>query len=162
MLAGLPKAPSTYSPVEHPEAARARRSLVLRRMVEEGYLGREEMEQAARAPLDVGGGFRESSRASFFIEHVRRYLEETYGTDLLYRGGLRVYTTLDLGLQEAAERVVDRWRPRGRPAPRVPIPAGAGRPLPAGRPGRLDSGAERLAAEDRGRTGPSGGRAVDR
>ncbi len=106
-LAGLPKAPSTYSPVEHPEAARARRSLVLRRMVEEGYLGREEMERAAQAPLDVVGGFRESSRASFFIEHVRRYLEATYGTDLLYRGGLRVYTTLDLGLQEAAERAID-------------------------------------------------------
>ena len=103
LLAGLPKAPTAYSPYNAPDRALRRRAHVLRRMVETGYITDEEEMRAQGAALQLRPRQETTVKAPYFIEHVRRYLEEQYGSTLLYRGGLKVYTTLDLSLQEAAE-----------------------------------------------------------
>jgi penicillin-binding protein 1A len=103
LLAGLPKAPAAYSPYNTPDRALKRRAHVLRRMVETGYITDAEEMRAQGAVLHLRPRQETTVKAPYFIEHVRRYLEEQYGSTLLYRGGLKVYTTLDLSLQEAAE-----------------------------------------------------------
>jgi penicillin-binding protein 1A len=103
LLAGIPKAPTAYSPYNMPDRALKRRAHVLRRMVETGYVTEAEEMQAQGAALHLRPRQEATVKAPYFIEHVRRYLEEQYGSTLLYRGGLQVYTTLDLSLQEAAE-----------------------------------------------------------
>ncbi|MBI3330303.1 MAG: PBP1A family penicillin-binding protein [Nitrospinae bacterium] len=103
LLAGLPKAPTTYSPYTARERAQKRRDHVLRRMVESGYLTSEDGRRAEGTPLQLRMRQDPTAKAPYFVEHVRRYLEEQYGSTILYRGGLKVYTTLDLSMQEAAE-----------------------------------------------------------
>ena len=103
LITGLPKAPTAYSPYNAPERALRRRTHVLRRMVETGTITPEEEQRAQAAPLRLRPRQEMTVKAPYFIEHVRRYLEEQYGSTLLYRGGMKVYTTLDLSLQEAAE-----------------------------------------------------------
>jgi len=104
MLAGLPRAPNRYSPVVDKERARGRRAVVLQRMVEEGFITTEQAETAAAVPFDERAFAAVRSRAPYFVEYVRQYLEERYGSYALYHGGLKVSTTLNLRLQEAAER----------------------------------------------------------
>ncbi|GAB4259862.1 penicillin-binding protein 1A [Deferrisoma sp.] len=122
LLAALPKAPARYDPFRNPEKARARRNLVLRRMADLGWADPEEAARAAEAPLPSRPPQR-PVRAPYFVERVRRELVETLGLDPVYQGGLRVYTTLDPSLQEAAEaalaeglRAVDARHP-GRKTP---------------------------------------------
>lgn len=103
LIAGLPKAPTAYSPYNAPERALRRRGHVLRRMVETGNITPAQEQQAQAIPLRLRPRQETVVKAPYFIEHVRRYLEEQYGSTLLYRGGLKVHTTLDLSLQEAAE-----------------------------------------------------------
>lgn len=103
LIAGLPKAPTAYSPYNAPERALRRRGHVLRRMVETGDITPAQEQQAQAIPLRLRPRQETVVKAPYFIEHVRRYLEEQYGSNLLYRGGLKVHTTLDLSLQEAAE-----------------------------------------------------------
>ncbi|MBI3328705.1 MAG: PBP1A family penicillin-binding protein [Nitrospinae bacterium] len=103
LLAALPKAPTTYSPYTALERAQKRRDHVLRRMVETGYLTPEEERRAQGTALRLRMRQEPPAKAPYFVEHVRRYLEEQYGSTILYRGGLKVYTTLDLSMQEAAE-----------------------------------------------------------
>jgi penicillin-binding protein 1A len=102
LLAGLPKAPARYSPRTHPEHAKARQRYVLRRMVEAGFLSQAEADNAyaARIVLAPPPTFR--TKAAYFLEQVRITLAEKYGTEPLYRDGLRIYTTIDTRLQEAA------------------------------------------------------------
>lgn len=107
LLAGLPKAPSRYSPYHHPDVARMRQAYVVERMLEEGFITREEAEKALEERLNLKPKeIRSLWVAPYFTEHVRRYIEERYGDDLLYRGGLQVYTTLDVELQKAANEAV--------------------------------------------------------
>ncbi|HWP35073.1 MAG TPA: PBP1A family penicillin-binding protein [Thermodesulfobacteriota bacterium] len=109
LLAGLPRAPSTYSPYTNPEAARERRAYVLARMRDEGYITAEQAEAAARAPLGTKvKELDDLSAAAFFAEHVRQYLVGRYGTDAVYKEGLTVHTTADLDLQRAAQKAVER------------------------------------------------------
>ncbi|MFO7601276.1 MAG: PBP1A family penicillin-binding protein, partial [Candidatus Desulfacyla sp.] len=109
LLAGLPQAPARYSPVDHFERARARQTYVLERMLEEGLISREEYDKALHAPLDIHtGGENVFERAPYFTEHVRRYLLRKYGKDSLYKGGLKVYTTLDLDMQTRAKEALNK------------------------------------------------------
>jgi penicillin-binding protein 1A len=108
LIAGLPKAPTAYSPYSAPDRALRRRAHVLRRMVETGFITSEEEMQAQETGLRLRPRQETIVKAPYFIEHVRRYLEEQYGSTPLYRGGLKVYTTLDLSLQEAAEAALRR------------------------------------------------------
>ncbi len=109
MLAGLPPAPSSYSPFSNPKSAYNRMIYVLGRMEEDGYITREEKEQAIKNPpkvYDIEDYFR--ARAPYFTEHVRRYIQKKYGDNLLYKGGLKVYTTVDIEKQIAAEEALIR------------------------------------------------------
>jgi len=107
LVAGLPQAPSRYSPFSRPEAAKERRRYVLRRMVEEGMITQEERERAAEAEVVVHGVddvFRET--APFYVEHARRHVFERYGNERLLEDGLRVELAMDLEKQRAAQTAV--------------------------------------------------------
>lgn len=106
LLAGLPAAPTRYSPFgAHPEAAKNRQKLVLKRMVEDGYITEQESERAGEqeleyAPSTVG------IKAPHFVLYVKELLVEKYGEKLVEQGGLKVTTTLDLEIQDFAQEVV--------------------------------------------------------
>src|SRR5512138_2808146 len=104
LLAGLPQAPSRYSPFSHPDSAKERRRYVLRRMFEEGMITADERRRAEEAEVKVHGlddMFRDT--APFYVEQVRRQIVERYGNDRLLEDGLRVETAMDLEKQRAAQ-----------------------------------------------------------
>ena len=103
LLAGLPKSPTRYNPFRYLERARARQSVVLKRMVDTGMISHQEALDASAAPLDLRRQARALRVDSYFLDAVMKSLEETYGPEVVYHGGLRVYTTLDVGLQQLAE-----------------------------------------------------------
>lgn len=108
-LAGLPPAPSTYSPAHYPERAKKRREYVLRRMLTEGHITEYEANRAEVAPMTVAprrNWYME--KAPYYAEHVRREVEARYGSDALYKDGLQIYTAVDLDLQSAARTAVDK------------------------------------------------------
>ncbi|NLC70096.1 MAG: PBP1A family penicillin-binding protein [Desulfuromonadaceae bacterium] len=108
LLAGLPQAPSRYSPYRNLQRARERQRYVLGRMAKEGYITAAEAEEAALAELTLQprSAGDDKNPAPYFSEQVRRYLEQTYGEELLYQGGLKVFTTLDIHMQRAARQAV--------------------------------------------------------
>lgn len=108
LLAGLPKAPSTYSPLFRLERARQRQAYVLSRMVEEGYITEEERTEAFETPLAFKKPGDSEKIAPHFTEHVRRYIQRRYSSRVLYKEGLEVYTTLNVSMQRAARDAVDR------------------------------------------------------
>ncbi|HRS87006.1 MAG TPA: PBP1A family penicillin-binding protein [Syntrophales bacterium] len=108
MLAGLPKAPSTYSPFTNPERARQRQAYVLERMYEDGYITQQERERALNTPLVLRSVRPKEKIAPYFVEEVRRYILSRYGSDVLYKEGLEVYTTLNISMQKAARDAVER------------------------------------------------------
>ncbi len=119
LLAGLPQNARRLSPVDGPERAVARRNHVLDRMLEEKYVSAAEAERAKAEPLRLHVRKNPPSIAPHFLEEVRKYLEREYGSQRIYQGGLKVYTTLDPTLQKAANdavkkglRILDR-RSRG-------------------------------------------------
>ena len=106
LLAGLPAAPSEYSPFgSHPEKAIVRQHEVLERMQTDGYITAEQKEQAFNAPLAFAQP-RIGIRAPHFVMYIKDLLEKTYGPRLVERGGLRVITSLDLSIQEKTEEIV--------------------------------------------------------
>lgn len=104
-LAALPKAPSYYNPRQHPEAAEQRRDLVLNAMADAGVIPEAEARAAQSQPLALAPPSG-ALRAPYFVERVRKELETKFG-ELLYTGGLRIHTTLDPALQQAAERALE-------------------------------------------------------
>jgi len=103
MLAGLPKAPNTYSPIKHLEKARERQSYVLERMVKEGYVTPAEAEHAKKTVISIHPMKKvNSEQSAYYLEHLRIQLEEKYGEDQLYKGGLKIYTTMNADMQKAA------------------------------------------------------------
>ncbi|HSE92754.1 MAG TPA: penicillin-binding protein 1A [Methylomirabilota bacterium] len=106
LIAGLPRAPTSYSPFEHPQAAKLRRELVLRRMVEYGSVKDAEAKRLARTDLGLISPERRRTTGQYFLEHVERTLEAKYGADMVFKGGLNVYTTLNPWMQLAAEQAV--------------------------------------------------------
>jgi len=105
LLAGLPKAPVSYSPINYSDRALKRRNLVINNMLEDGKITAEEAGRAKTAPLRLNIQ-PETTPAPYFVEEVRRYLEKKYGADQVHEGGLRVYTSLDLDLQKTATQAV--------------------------------------------------------
>ncbi|HEV2964502.1 MAG TPA: PBP1A family penicillin-binding protein [Candidatus Angelobacter sp.] len=106
LLAGIPKSPVHYSPISNPERAMRRRNLVINNMLEDGKITADEAIRAKAAPLVLNVQPAEGSLAPYFVEEVRRYLEKKYGSSEVHEGGLRVYTSLDLDLQKAANQAV--------------------------------------------------------
>ncbi len=101
MLAGLPQAPARYNPLENPKAAKARQTVVLELMVKQGYITAEQARLAEKEPLAFASA-PFPIRAPHFVMYVRGWLEQTLGLERLNAGGLRIYTTLDLALNETA------------------------------------------------------------
>ncbi len=106
LLAGIVPSPVANDPYQNPEAARKARALVLDRMVKHGYITAEEAEAAKAEPI-VLVPLKQSLqiKAPHFVVYVRQLLEQKYGTEMLYRGGLQVETTLDLRMQSLAEQI---------------------------------------------------------
>ena len=108
LLAGLPKAPNTYSPFLYFERAKQRQAYVLSRMVEENYITQAEMDKAVKARLKLRDIKPKDKVAAYFVEHIRRYVQEKYGADVLYKEGLSIYTTLNLAAQKAARDALEK------------------------------------------------------
>ena len=108
LLAGMPKAPSTYSPYLYYDRAKQRQVYVLTQMMENGYITREQMDAAIAAPLKLRPIKPKDKVAAYFVETVRRYVQEKYGADVLYKEGLSIYTTLNLSMQKAARDALEK------------------------------------------------------
>ncbi|MBI5888545.1 MAG: PBP1A family penicillin-binding protein [Deltaproteobacteria bacterium] len=108
LLAGLPKAPSKYSPMVNFQLAKERQVFVLKRMMDEGYITGQQMEKAVSQKIIIKSKDSADNLwvGPYFTEHVRRYIEDKYGDDVLYKDGLSVYTTMDVDLQKAANDAV--------------------------------------------------------
>ena len=109
ILAGLPQAPSKYSPFRYPERAKQRQIYVLNRMVDEGFITNIEATEAINTPVEI------KPRRNWYIEEipyyteqVRRYVEEKYGRDMLYNQGLKIYTAANIEMQKIAEEEVEK------------------------------------------------------
>jgi len=121
LLAGLPQAPATYNPLTDPQAARDRQSIVLNLMAKNGYIHEQEATAAAEEQLAFAAT-PFPIRAPHFVMYVWEILRRQYGEEVLYRQGLRVYTTLDVDLQERA-RDVARYHLQQLSAPRSGEPS---------------------------------------
>jgi penicillin-binding protein 1A len=108
LLAGLPRNPRDYSPRRDPDRALRRRNLVLSQMLAAKFINRATYEQASEAPLGVTKTRYNAQEAPYFIEMVRQYVDEHYGSNQLYEGGLKIHTSLDIDLQHAAEESLER------------------------------------------------------
>jgi penicillin-binding protein 1A len=106
LLAGLPKAPQFYSPINHPDRALKRRNLVLNAMLEDGKITAAQAADAKAKPIVLNVQRDPNSLAPHYVEEIRRYLEAKYGTDQVHEGGLRVYTSIDMDLQKVANQAV--------------------------------------------------------
>jgi penicillin-binding protein 1A len=104
LLAGLPRAPTNYSPFDRPEAAKRRREVVLRRMVDFGSIKDEEAKRLAKTDLGLIPPERRRTTGQYFIDYVQQTLEAKYGPDLVLKGGLNVYTTVNPTMQLTAEQ----------------------------------------------------------
>lgn len=102
LLGGLIRSPGTYSPYNDFDKAKGRQNVVLKRMQEVGYITAEEAETIHKQPLHLSSMRTELDIQNYFLEYVRKNLEDKYGVEMIYRGGLKVYTTLDKQMQAAA------------------------------------------------------------
>lgn len=106
LLAGLPRSPNEYSPYNHADRAKQRQEIVLKRMLAEGFINEEEYKKAINEDLHLNKISKEEEISSYFLEYVRQYLIDIYGDDMVYKGGLNVYTTLNLDMQKIAAKVL--------------------------------------------------------
>ncbi|MFQ5480427.1 MAG: penicillin-binding protein 1A [Thermodesulfobacteriota bacterium] len=107
LMAGLPKAPSRYSPYINFLLSKKRQEFILQRMVEERFISVNEADFAKAEKIVLRKYLKKSLWVGpYFTEHVRRYIEDIYGDDVLYKGGLNIYTTLNVDLQKAANKAV--------------------------------------------------------
>lgn len=106
LLAGLPKWPANYSPITHPDRSLKRRNLVINSMLEDGKITAKQAAEARDNPIELHVAHDPGSLAPSYVEEIRRYLETTYGSDQVHQGGLKVYTSLDMDLQRAANQAV--------------------------------------------------------
>jgi len=105
-LAAIPKAPSRYNPRRNPNLSVQRRNTILNLLRDNGLLSPEDTERWKAYPLLLSSHSDFSSVAQYFVEYVRQQLDARFGSDL-YKSGYRVYTTLDLDTQQAAERALE-------------------------------------------------------
>jgi 1A family penicillin-binding protein len=108
MLAGLPQSPANYNPLENLEAAKTRQSIVLDLMLKQGFVAADEAGSSRTEKLGYAA-IPFPIAAPHFVMYVRGELERKYGLEAIYRQGLQVYTTVDLNVQNAAQRIV-RYR----------------------------------------------------
>lgn len=105
LLAGVIKSPNHYSPYKNPQRAKERRDLVLKRMAEQKYITQEEMEEAIATEIEIKEITEKSYPGAYFVEYVKQLLINKYGVNMVFKGGLQIYTTLDLEMQKTAEEI---------------------------------------------------------
>jgi penicillin-binding protein 1A len=105
-LAGIPRSPTAYSPIVHPDAARRRRNQVMVAMAETGAISSAQLREAMAAPLGLNIQRWNYTVAPYFVEEVRQFLERKYGPETVREKGLRVYTSLNVSLQDLAEQTL--------------------------------------------------------
>jgi penicillin-binding protein 1A len=108
VLAGLPQAPSRYSPLKDEELTKKRQAYVLNRMAEDGYITPEAARKAYDEPLDVSQSHDDSFDGEYYYQEVMNQVSRRYGQELLATGGLTIYTCLDRSLQQGAQAAVRR------------------------------------------------------
>ena len=108
LLTGLIPRPDRYSPFRSQDTAKLRRRLVLLRMRDEGYITTKEADAASAETVPTEKSTLMASHAAYFVEYVRQQLEPKYGTTQLWRGGMKIYTTLDLAMQVPAEEIMEK------------------------------------------------------
>ena len=106
LIAGMPKSPSRYSPLVNKDLALKRRNIVLRQMRTTNIINAKDYNQAVAEAIQLGKKNKPVSRAPYFVEYVKKHLEDVLGASRLYKGGLSIVTTLDAKLQHAAQRAV--------------------------------------------------------
>jgi penicillin-binding protein 1A len=139
MLAGIPRSPTAYSPIVHPELARRRRDQVLHAMLETGKINSTELRDATAAPLGLNIQRWNYTVAPYFVEEVRQFLERKYGPEAVREKGLRVYTSLNIKTQEVAEETLKKglqnddkrrgWRGPEKNILKTPLLTPDGRPV---------------------------------
>jgi len=110
LLAGLPRGPNIYSPYVDSKATLERRFIVLAGMVKQGYITQEQADQAQKEPITLVGKKKRAIQASYFLDYVAKELVGHYGANRVYKGGLKVYTTLDSKAQQGAEAVLGQYQ----------------------------------------------------
>ena len=110
MIAGLARGPNLYSPYADMKAALDRRSVVLAGMVKVGYITQSESEAAQAEPIVLAGKKKRVVQASYFIDYIANELVGRYGANRVYKGGLKVYTTMDSKMQQAAEAALGEYQ----------------------------------------------------
>ena len=108
LLTGLIPSPERFSPFNNLEKAKQRRRLVLQRMKNENFITAEEAEAAAAEAIPTAKSTLFASHAAYFVEYVRQQLEPKYGVAQLWKGGMKIYTTLDLSMQIPAEDIMEK------------------------------------------------------
>jgi penicillin-binding protein 1A len=124
-IAGMPKAPSRYSPLVNSELAIKRRNTVLKQMCDTGIITASAFQQTLKKGLNLKSQNKNSTKAPYFVDYVKKFLEKELGSSILYRGGLSVFATLSFDLQQAAEVAVanglgaleTRMKPKGHENP---------------------------------------------
>ncbi|OGS12513.1 MAG: hypothetical protein A2285_09895 [Elusimicrobia bacterium RIFOXYA12_FULL_57_11] len=109
LLTGLIPSPERYSPFNSQEKAIQRRRLVLQRMLAENYITAQEAEAGEKESVPVEKSTLFASHAAYFVEYVRQQLEPKYGFAQLWKGGMKIYTTLDLAMQIPAEDIMEKY-----------------------------------------------------
>ena len=108
MLAGIIRSPSNHAPFRYPEAARERRNFVLTQLLQQRTITKTEYQSAIESPLGLRPPFERIKSASYFVDYLRKELARHYGKETLEKGGLAIYTTLDLRMQDLAEQTVSK------------------------------------------------------
>ncbi|MBE0426244.1 MAG: PBP1A family penicillin-binding protein [Nitrospirae bacterium] len=108
LITGLIKAPSTYSPYNDLSRAKGRQQIVLSRMEEEGYITKSEKENALKQPVYLSSARKGMEANNYFIDYIKGYLEEKYGEETVYKGSLKVYTTLNRKAQIYAAKALQQ------------------------------------------------------
>ncbi|MBR1697439.1 MAG: PBP1A family penicillin-binding protein [Anaerovibrio sp.] len=107
MLAGIPKSPNHYSPLNNLEEAQKRKAVVLQQMAKYGFISSSTAQKTAKQEIHlVQSAPREVGDAHYFIDYVKQTIIDKYGDDGLYKGGLKIYTTLDMDMQRVAEEAM--------------------------------------------------------
>jgi penicillin-binding protein 1A len=106
LIAGMPKSPSRFSPLINKDLALKRRNIVLKQMRTIGIISAKDQMQAEAQEIRIGNKSKKIARTPYFVEYVKKYLENILGASKLYKGGLSIYTTLDSKLQSAAQKAV--------------------------------------------------------
>ncbi len=106
LIAALPKAPNNYSPYRNLKKATARRNHALRRMATLNFISQAEMELLTKTNIRLGGISDKLNKAPYFVEYIRQFIQDEYGSSKVYRDGLKVFTTLNLKNQLVAQGAI--------------------------------------------------------